>query len=271
MPAAGGLFRRLSREPTLHFAALAGALFIVSVLFKWVARPEIVIDSTAVRLRIAEIERGRGTRLSADERRQAENAYVDEQALAREARLRGFDDDDRIRSILYQKMLHVLSGEVAPPSNAELAAYYLENRERYAAPEAASLDDVLVSAKRTISVDIRDPGRLEELARTGQLTRTTISHATLAELTWTIGEQRAEAVFRARPGDWLGPEPTEQGERWLHIIGRFDAAPPPPLESIRDQLRFDWISKREAELLKERIATLRGRYTIKFVDQGPVE
>jgi hypothetical protein len=265
-------FRRLLREPTLHFTVLAGTLFVISALVRSAARPVIVLDSRAISWRIAEIERGRGDRLTADERLLAESAYIDEQVLAREARLRGLDDDDRIRSILSQKMLQVLSAEVVQPSDAELEAYYRDNRERYAVAAAASLEDVvLLGAERTLAAVIRNDEKLEELTRAGWLTRTPITRATLPELSWSLGNDTARAVFQAQPGDWIGPERTDRGERWLHIIDRFDPAPPPPLDSIRDQVRFDWISKREGELLKQRISDLRRRYSIEVIDQGPEE
>ena len=110
-------FQRALREPVVHFTLIAAIFFLVTEFVSSGGREVIEIDRQEVAWRIQQIEGD--TPLSEEERRLAERSYIDEQILAREARILGFDDDQRIRSILSQKMLHILSGGVIQPTEAE--------------------------------------------------------------------------------------------------------------------------------------------------------
>ena len=107
-------FQRALREPVVHFTFIAVIFFLVTEFVSSAGREVIEIDRQEIAWRIQQIERD--TPLSEEERRLAELTYIDEQILAREARILGFDDDQRIRSILSQKMLHILRGGVIQPT-----------------------------------------------------------------------------------------------------------------------------------------------------------
>ncbi len=282
------LARRLLREPVVHFAALALALFALAGLGD-ALRPETVdVDPLEIEGRIRQLERGRGAALTDAERALAERAYVDEQILAREARARGLDDDPRIRSILSQKMLQVLSMGLEHPSEAELRAYYADNEARYARPPSVTVEQLL----RAREPDGAPPppgepdgsppppgeagaagapgeaeagGAPEEARAGGPPERTLLRGVTLAELSLSFGAATAERVFGAERGAWVGPHRTDRGELWFRIVERLEAGPPPPLETVLGQVRFDWMSEREEAYLQGRIAELRRRYRIRLV------
>ena len=252
--------RRIAKEPTVLFALLAAALFVTAGAVARLRRPMIEIDRRSVELRIHELERGRGASLNEEERNLAVSAYVDEQVLAREARVRGLDDDDRIRSILYQKMLHVLSGDVPQPSESELMAYFAENRARYAGHPAVTVEDCVFDRPvRPGELDAQLPGQHDEAAR-----RTVLARVTAGELMWAFGEETAARVFAADKGSWAGPHRSAEGEHWFHVVDRVERAEAPPLDAIREQVRFDWMSEKETGVLKEHIAKLRRQYSVKF-------
>jgi len=234
------LLYQLLREPTLHFAVIAATLFGISFVTQSLRRPVVDVDRAAVERRIEQLERARGSSLPRLERQLAEAAYIDEQILAREARVRGFDDDERIRGILSQKMLHVLSGEVPQPTDAELRAYYEENRGRYGRDPA-------------VTVDVAAPDA-----------RTVLRAVTQGELTWSFGDATARLVFAAPRGKWVGPHQSARGERWFRVIERTAATEGPSLDTIREQVRFDWMAQKEEALLRARVAELRKRYAVRF-------
>jgi hypothetical protein len=242
------LVHRLVREPTLHFALLAAFLFLVGAGAKSWNRPVVEIDPRAVELRVHQLERGRGASLSEEERQRAEEAYIDEQILAREARARGLDDDENIRSILYQKMLHVLSGEVREPTEEEMRQYLDSHRARYALRPAVTVED--------------------GVGPEGRRRKTVLTRVTEGELAWSFGEETAAMIFRAEPGRWVGPHQSAEGEHWFRVIERFTGAGAPPLEAIRDQVRFDWMAQAEGALLAERVAELRKRYQVQYNYSG---
>lgn len=239
----------------MHFALAALLLFGIAEVMD-VLRPQIVeIDPREMEWRIEQLERGQGFVLDDAERARAEQAYIDEQILAREARVRGLDDDQRIRSILSQRMLHVLSAGSIQPSEAELRAYYQQHQARYARQPSINAELIIVPEGRT---DMRSQ------VGDGSLNRSTLTGVTRNDLALAFGEDVATSLLQAEPDDWVGPYGTEEGERWFRIRETMDSGPPPPYESILGQLRYDWITEREEELLKDRLGELRERYSVRF-------
>ena len=251
----------------MHFIGLAGLLFLVAEIGGAIRGDVIEIDPLEVEWRIQQLERSRGEALAPDERSLAEQAYVDEQILAREAGRRGLDDDSRIRSILAQRMLHVLSAGVAQPSEAELRAYYEENTARYARPPSVTVEQVLALGEGGRGRrDVAEPAGGERAADgPGEAEPTLLREVTLDQLSMAFGPETAEGIFATDPGDSFGPHRTTNGSLWFRVVERFEASPPPPLEDVLGQVRFDWITEREEALLQERLAELRGRYSVRYL------
>ena len=261
----------VSREPTVHFAVLAAALFAVGALARAGAPRDVVhIDRAEVQARITEIESSRGTPLTPEEKHRVEDEYIDEQVLVAEALSMGLDDDARIHDFLAQKMLHVLSADVIQPTDAELEAYYSQNLARYQLPATADLAELIVATDDPLPrewVAQLEAGVAPERVVTALPVRLDeLTNVTSPELTGIFGPALAERVFGAEAGGWVGPHRTVRGEHWLYVIRRADARSP-PLETVREQVRLDWIVDQEAERLERRVAELRGRYSIAFT--GP--
>jgi hypothetical protein len=254
---------QLLREPTLHFAIIAAGLFGVSFVAQSLHRPVVEVDRGAIERRIQQLERARGSSLPGLERQLAEAAYIDEQILAREARERGFDDDERIRGILSQKMLHLLSGDVPQPTDAELCAYYEENRSRYGRDEAVTVEAAHVPAQlvRRRRDAVVEPASIDAAAADA---RTVLTAVTLGELAWSFGDATARLVFAAPTGRWVGPHQSAEGERWFRVIERTGATEARSLDAIREQVRFDWMAEKEEALLRARVADLRQHYAVRF-------
>jgi hypothetical protein len=238
--------KRALRHRAVLVAALAAMLFIGIAIGRSSHREVIEIDQAAIDFRIGEIERGRGTPLTAAERDQAASAYIDEHVLARVARRRGFEDDDRIRGILYQRMLQVLASDAPDPSEADLRAYYARNQSRYASSES-------MTAERWSVVDgVR--------ARQAVLERVTPTELALA-----FGDRTAHAVARAAIGEAVSLDRGAAAMESLVVVARFPPGAPPPFESIRLQVRFDWRVEHDEALLKNRVAELRDQYVVRVV------
>ena len=87
---------------------------------------------------------------------------------------------------------------------------------------------------------------------------------TLGELTWSYGDATARLVFAAPMGKWVGPHESVDGEHWFRVIERTAATDAPALETIREQMRFDWMAEKEEALLRARVTDLRKRYAVRF-------
>jgi hypothetical protein len=268
MPASRQSFvHRALREPTVHFALLAMLLFAVGAVAKSVTRPVVEIDPRLVELRVRQLERGRGAPLTDAERRQTEAAYVEEQILAAEARARGLDDDERIRAILHQKMLHVLAGDVPQPTDAELLAFFEQNRGRYAGRPAVTVEDVVVAEPARLAVR---PAQFADVAIEPDAVqrKTVLTQVTEGELAWAFGEDTAARVMGAAPGVWIGPHASADGAHWFRVLERSAATAAPALAAIRDQVRYDWMAQAEDVLLQERVTDIQRRYAVRFRPGG---
>jgi hypothetical protein len=256
-PVRSGFVRRALREPTLHFALLAAALFLAGAAARSWNRPVVEVDPRSVEARIRQLEVGRGRSLDENERRLAEIAYLDEQILAREARARQLDDDERIRAILYQKMLQILGSDVARPTDAELLAYFEENRTRYARRPMVTAEDVVVRVRSAPALEPRD-----------HLRRRVLTRVTEGELAWSFGEETAAMVFGAQGGSWVGPHRSAEGDHWFRVLDRIEGGDAPALEAIREQVLFDCMDQKQEAFLQERIAEIRERYSVRFKKEG---
>jgi hypothetical protein len=267
------------REPVVHFAGLALALFVVAEVVGRTRGEVIDVDPLEIEGRIRQLERSRGTTLTDEERALAERAYIADLILAREARKRGLDDDPRIRSILSQKMLQVLSMGMIQPSEPALREYYEDHEARYTRPPSVTVDQLMrPQAGVEGSAPARpggDPSRQpaeptmgsdpETLAQEGLFEHTVLHEVTLNELSFAFGTETADRIFHGERGVWVGPHRTEGGELWFRLGEGFEARPPPPFEAMLGQVRFDWMGEREESFLQERIDELRQRYRIRLI------
>lgn len=264
------------REPTLHFALLAGALFLGgTVLGDDEAQNEIEIDRAEVAARVLLIEESTGTRLTPEQRQQVEDDFIDEQILVREARALGLDEDPQIHDFLAQKMLHVLSADVIQPGEGELEAYFDLNRERYAPVAAVSVEELVIAVSdvqlpEVLTGQLEAGVAAEDLDTDLPLRSNLLSDVTARDLTDIFGSEMGERAFDAPLFTWVGPHLTVRGQHWLRVTSRTEPVPP-PLEIVREQVRLDWIVEQEEALLRERVARIRDLYSITFVgsDSGP--
>lgn len=270
-PSSGRLGRVL-REPVVHFAALAVLLFAIDAFSDRQGSADVVeIDLAKVHARIMALEVATGTALSDEDRRRVREAYVDEQILVREALALGLEEDARIHDFLAQKMLHVLSADVIQPSDGELERFFDANRARYASPAVLSVDELVVNSSAETSA-----GLLQQLQAGIAPERLSISspHRTRAltdisvdDLVALFDESTARRVFEAEVGSWVGPHETEHRKHWFRVTARTEEALP-ELDSMREQVRLDWVREQEDVRLEGRVRELRQQYEVVFTGEG---
>jgi hypothetical protein len=264
--------RSVVREPTLHFALLAGALFAVNALVGARSRENVIeIDRGEIAARIAEIEARTGATLPDEERKQVEEAYIDERVLVREAQALGLEHDARIHDFLAQKMLHVLSADVIQPADDELEAYYDAHRARYVAEPTVTIDELVIGTAGALPAALRDQldhgAAPEQLVASVPIRHGVLTRITRAELTRVFGDTTTALILGAAAGAWVGPHHTVRGQHWFRVTER-TAPAPPDLEAIREQVRLDWVMEQEEARLERRVAELRQRYVVEFTGAG---
>lgn len=259
------LFRRILREPTSHFMLLAAVLFGANAALESWRGNVITIDRIQIEVRIAELEAIRGAPLSPEERQLVEEAYIDEQVLVREALDMRLESDPRIDDILVQKMLHVLSGDVIQPTEDELGEFYEANRESYTTEPALTIEEVVIAASSpaagSLVEQLRAGASTQELAGSPDARSSVLRQVTGGDLRRLFGPVTAELILSANNEGWIGPHETVRGQHWFRIVEQ-TTPELPPLDSVRERVRLDWVADQEAVRLERAVRELRVRYNI---------
>ena len=260
--------RVLLAEPTVHFALLAVLLFLVSGI-RDQGREVVEVNRREIEWRILAAASTAEDSLTELEEAEVARAYIDDLILAEEAKRLGLDDDERITTILSQKLRHVWSGEIVPPTPTELEAYYAKSGWRYSQPASVTVDRVLLTDDRS---NLHPALWAHELGSEDRMVSEGVEHTVLRrvssdDLSWALGEEITAKIFSAEDGEWVGPIATIRGAYWFRVTGRFEPVVP-PLDSVLETVRMDWIGERESSLMEERLAELRKRYAVELVDEG---
>ena len=259
------LFRRILREPTSHFVLLAAVLFGANAVLESWRGNVITIDRVQIDVRIAELEAIRGAPLSPEERQLVEDAYIDEQVLVREALDMGLEADRRIDDILVQKMLHVLSGDVIQPTEDELREFYEANRASYTPESTLTIEEVVIAGDSPAAGDLvarlRVGASALELAESSDARSSVLRAVTGGDLRRLFGPVTAELILSANTEGWIGPHETVRGQHWFRIVEQ-TTPELPPLDSVRERVRLDWVADQEAARLDQAVRELRDRYNI---------
>ena len=145
--------KHLFREPFVHFALLGGLLFAGHSLWQ----KHVVKTDHTIFVDPAEIQRQAQIFASENQRQPSETdldgllfAHIEEQALMREAKQLGLDEEDTIiRRRLAQKMRFMIEDVSIPelPERADLQTWFEENPERFIRPETRSFEHIYLSPK----------------------------------------------------------------------------------------------------------------------------
>jgi parvulin-like peptidyl-prolyl isomerase len=264
-PSPESILRRLLREPTVLFFAIAIAIFAVYGISQSSNDKLLEIDQREIDARVFMQEMTRGEPLTEEQRQLITSLYVEEQILVREAMAMGLDNDARIHDMLAQKMRHVLSGNIIQPTAGELNDYYNANTARYQSLATVSVDELVFDSREALTdqlLSLLEAGaeaqQLLELEDGSQAPLPNVNSIDLANI---FEPAFADTVFAAETGEWSGPFISNRGQHWLRITSRVEARLP-ALEEITDLVRLDWIAEEEEGRLQEQVDKLWDEYTI---------
>ena len=269
--------RALRSHPAAGLAMLAGLLFLVYAALAPRERETIRVTSELVDAIVANQEALVGRPLSAEEREQAIDAFIEDEVLIREAYRQGLDvGDRRIRgSLISAGQFALIDPDLAPPEPTpeEVAEFYQANREDYRLQEAITVEYVsflpgslapereeevlseLRAGKNPASVG----GGLGQTRTVPSLTRTTLSTST--------GRAFAADVFDQQLGVWGGPLRSPQGIFYNRVRERR----PSRLQSLEEVdwlVERDWVASHYTANLDEVLTRIRKRYDIEIQDPG---
>ena len=279
------LFRRLLREPLVHFLVLGAALFALADLRE---RPQpagdaarsIVVTDDDLR-QLAGLWRAQWNRApSPAELRRLVADQVDEEVAFREALAAGLDRQDiLVRRRLVERMRHdwATRDGAADPDEAGLRRWYAENAGRFAAPREASFA-FLYFSDRLRGGRAKEEAILARDALAGKSAKSTDAAAAAGlgdpapfepryaalspdEAAGFLGQGLATALGRLPTGSWEGPVEVEGGWCLVFIEARTPGTPP-AYAAVKAEVLTQWRKARRDQARADAYAAMRRRYSV---------
>lgn len=266
------MMARWIREPLVHFALVAAAIFAAWQIAGAGEAPRDTIQVSEAELeRLAALYTAEsGTLPGPEDMRAIVADQVRTQALAREARRLGLDEEDVIvERRLAQKMEFMVAdlAEIDPPTDAVLQAWYEENASSFGSPARISFQHVFLGD---------DPSEAEALLaglsgetppewrRLGQpfMLQSAYGEVPLREVQRLFGADFARALAGTHAGSgWQGPVQSAFGQHLVNVTARTEAALP-PFEAVRSAVEADWRDAERRRSNEAAIADIIARYEV---------
>lgn len=271
-------WRRILREPLLHFLMLGALLFVV---FNWrgaggAGSTRIVITPGQVDALSVQFAKTWQRPPTNEELKGLLDEHVREEIATREAMAMGLDRDDTIiRRRLRQKFEFLAEDSIdsTPPSDADLELWLETHPAKYAREPAVSFRQVYVNTDRRGTAGDAEAARLLAGLRTGGSAIDTASlgdpsmlprdveRATRTEVARQFGEEFADAVVALEPGTWAGPLRSGYGVH-LVLVRERAAGARPTLDDVRLQVERDFTGDRRQKQLARMYEVLLARYRV---------
>jgi hypothetical protein len=269
------VIRRALHEPLLHFAVLGAMVFIG---YSWIASPttsasHILVSSDQLRSLQAQFAATWQRAPNRDELQKLIDNFIREEILYREGVAMGLDREDPVvRNRVKLKMEFVGEDTLSTePTDAELAAWFALNPDRFELPSRVSFSQVFFDPAR-------HGDRLSDVVRDAlaKLKAGTASAADSGDRTLLPGEAReapAPDVARqfgdgfgsaldALPLDsWAGPIRSSFGMHLVRVTSRTPGQLP-AFSDARDVVKREWTRERTAEIRERFYQSLRARYSV---------
>jgi hypothetical protein len=269
-----GLWRKILREPLVHFVAAGCVLFVMGVALRGPSDTHRIVVTAQRKVQLAKrYQLQFGAEPDSATLNELVDSDIHDEMLFREGLALGLDKDDEIvRRRIIQKMRFLMEDLHAPPepTPAQLEVYYRAHPERYILPARATFTHIYFSAARgdsnarsraaaalrvASSLSARDLGDpFPDLLDFAQYDR-----AQVERLFGTT--DFAAAVFSTSPGKWVGPLRSAYGWHLLYVKSR-EEAHAQPLAAVRDKVRADYLLDWQSRSNEMAIGSLAGKFTV---------
>jgi hypothetical protein len=267
-------FRRVLREPLLHFLLLGLALFLY---YGRVAPDDdggkrIVVSQAQADLLATQFQATWSRPPTADELQGLVESYVRDEILYREGRSLGLDQDDAvIKRRVRQKLDVMIEESIAqnPPTDADLQAYLDANPETFRKPPVVSFEQVYFGADGDVDAKLaRARALLQQGADPATLGQPTLLPARQDDVPLDLvardfGKEFADALAGLTVGEWSQPVSSGFG---MHLV-RLNALQPaqvPALDAVRDIVAREWENARRKRAQAAALAELRKKYEVEI-------
>ncbi|MCP4683727.1 MAG: peptidyl-prolyl cis-trans isomerase [Desulfobacterales bacterium] len=270
--------KKIVKDPLFHFLVAGVFLFVFWEYGGGSADPDTnrIIVGPAQIDRIEAAWKKQMRRPTTDnELKELIEQFVQEEVLFREAMAMGLDKDDTIvRRRLVQKMRFLIQDIVdqKQPGEAELKAYFNENKDLFRSPAKISFTHIYFSQDRRGDAAVNDAKKtLEYLNETGVarspksgdpfMLHYDYSEITESETNRLFGNMFSTQVFKLRPGAWQGPIQSGYGVHLARVIKKIPSYLPEFKEAI-ERVSLEYMGTQRKKANEEAIKNLRKRYRI---------
>jgi hypothetical protein len=274
------LFKRVLKEPLLHFAALSFMVFAVFHIVGGERDPQtqqITVTAAKIQQMTAVFAKTWQRSPTAPELKGLIDDYVREEIYVREALALGLDTDDTvIRRRLRQKMdfLNASAAESVAPGDDELRAYLKANGDKFRTEPMLAFQQVFLDpARHGDSIGEAAAAALKVLASSDASGAGAVGDPTLlpAELPLTrrqaveqmFGPDFTAALDVARTGEWTGPVKSSYGIHLIKLTAR-EPGRVPTLDEARNAVIQEWTNDKRIEAERQRLEALLKRYDVKI-------
>lgn len=265
----GSIWRRVAAEPLLHFLLLAAGLFLLQGFFAGDQRELILVDAVTQDYLIQQQEDLLLRPLTAAEKDEVIQNFVEEEILVREARARGYSDSSRIRTLLLQNMRFFLTSDLEAPGEKELQDFYRQHQQDFTSPPSLDVRHVFFPDPKSVPADTMqqlaagvDPISLGAPAVMGQ--GSILRKLDQKRLVQAFGPDNARLILGTEDDTWLGPLSSPDGSvHFVQVIGR-NPAITPSYEDARNWLEAEWLSRRSRELVEAELEAVAPGYRIEI-------
>lgn len=253
----GSLFKKLAREPLVHFLLLGAAIFVASGLVSNRSDGEagkIVITQGQLASMWDSFTNTRQREPTAEEWQGLIRQRVHEEVYYREALALGLDKDDLIIRRRLQQKMEFISDDVAArhqPTDAELQAYLQAHPDPFRVDPRFSFRQVFLNPDKRGKNLSRDAAQLlTQLNTDGNKANITTSGDAImldheydalsaSEITRQFGDKFSAALGQLPLNQWQGPVESAYGEHLVLVSQRLPGRVP-ALAEVRDAVRREW-------------------------------
>jgi hypothetical protein len=265
---------KLIKEPLVHFLIVGAALFAIGAMCGGSEPPDrIVVTAEQVAQARAAATALQGREPTEEELAELVEPLVRDEIMYREALALGLDDnDDEVRRRLIEKMSYLTQdvADPAPSSAEELRRFYEARPDVFSIPALVSFDQVFFSpGTRGDSLEADAAAGVAALrsgsapAEVGDRTplRDSYDDAPREQVAVLFGDELANALFSAAPGEWAGPFRSDFG---LHAVRLRSRSEPrlPPYDEIAARVAEEYGAQRRREANERAYEELRARYDV---------
>ena len=175
---------------------------------------------------------------------------------------------EQIQSKLLSDKIYAAVTKKATVTDAEIQAYYEENRAQYQQPEARQVRHILVKTKALadeIYADLQGGADFAELAK--KYSEDTASKADGGKFEAFKGKTVApfdKFVFSAETGELSKPIKTEFGWHVIEVLGDVEEPSSQPLEKVRESIRTTLLQEKQNKALQDWVAETKRTYQVVY-------